>query len=188
MRRNPRFRFLVRASVLFVLLLVAWWFVFLQPVLVVMQYATRVELSAFFSDVVSSPDGSWDLTGIPEGGGSFRYHLGAEVLNQLAAGLPLFWALILAARWNQDSRRILATGTLALLLWINFSVLFQGRLLVVMLTAPPGMLKEKLYLASTVHIWFVSTVLPILLALDHRAGPRKLLFPAPAVDRPAIAA
>ncbi len=176
MKRDPRFRFLVRASLLFLVLLVVWWFVFLKPVMVVMQYATRVELSALFSSVLSNENGGWDLIGVPEGGASFRYHLGAEVLNQLAAGLPLFWALILAARWNSDSWRVFIRGTLALLLWINFSALFQCRLEVVMLTAPPGILKEKLFMVSTVHVWFVSTVLPILLALDGRAETRKLLF------------
>src|SRR5256885_507823 len=98
MPRDPRIRFLLRASALLLLMLVVWWFALLKPLLMVQSVPVRWELGSEVSDVRLEPDGKWLLQTTQETDpGHYAYFaLTPQTINLLTIGLPVFWALILA--------------------------------------------------------------------------------------------
>jgi hypothetical protein len=148
---SPQFRFLLRASGLFIVLLAVWWWLLVSPMLAGLQVSTRAALwllpgGRSASGVTVQPNGDWLLrVPLPEflakqdavqrafgrapgappvNVRSFRLAIADRIPTFFTLGFPLFWALVLAAPRPRRLWRALAIGTSLLALLAQLSLLF----------------------------------------------------------------
>jgi hypothetical protein len=129
---KPHTRFLLRGSSLLAAMLVLWWFVLLNPLL----YLLRESASAFAGMVLgrsSNPfitetsTGDWTVEapleavapGTPEHPAPIQVHsidfdMARSDAGAFTFGLPVYWAIVLAAPGIRRSLRPLLLGTLAM--------------------------------------------------------------------------
>lgn len=119
---KPHARFLLRGSALLITLLTIWWFVLQIPMGFLLKKSAQA-LGALAFDVPSSrflteaPNGDWtfevpiDFTAAAIHYHSIDFDLARSDAGAFTFGLPVFWAIVLAAPWTARSRGTLAKGT-----------------------------------------------------------------------------
>lgn len=174
-RLSPQTRFLLRASMYFAGSLAVWWFLLLAPLLAWTRIATDVLLNGIpgaplDTGVTVAPGKIWVLQApVPAGSQwrNVRLETAERLPAQLTVGLPLFWAIVLAAPRPRRLRWILLGGSAALLLVPPLGLLLYAAHVVQLYVYPntPALPRAAIaaadYMASTV----VPYVLPVLLAL-----------------------
>jgi hypothetical protein len=115
-----QFRFLLRASLLFIALLALWWFVLRLPLLDWVQFSAEFILQHLPG--VHSPTGVnieagrvWNLQVPVPGGRSIHLLAEERIPTQYTVGLPLFWAVLFAGPWSRRLLRAFVIGTAILL-------------------------------------------------------------------------
>jgi hypothetical protein len=148
---SPQLRFLLRGSVLFIVMLAVWWWLLLSPMLAGLRASTRAMLwlspgGRASSGVSVQPDGDWMLRvplpgfvakqeavqkaygrapGAPEVSvRSVRLVVAERLPTFFTLGFPLFWALVLAAPRPHRLGRALGVGTAVLAVLSQLSLLF----------------------------------------------------------------
>jgi hypothetical protein len=172
---SPQYRFLLRASLAFAALLVVWWFVLLGPLLAWTRFSTDFLLNALpgaplKTGATVSAEGVWVMQAPVKVGGvwrNVRVEAGRRLPTQLTIGIPLFWAILLAAprtkrfwrAWVLGSAILLAIPPAGLLLYAAHVV----QLYVFPNTAAPlrAALAAADYVASTAAPYLA----PVLVAL-----------------------
>jgi hypothetical protein len=135
---SPQSGFLLRASLSFAALLIAWWFALLPPLLGWTRLSTDFVLNAvpgapLKTGVEVTPEGLWVLQAPVKVGGlwrNVRVETGRRLPTQLTIAMPLFWAILLAApqpwrsprRWLGGSALVLAIPPCGLLLYATHVV------------------------------------------------------------------
>jgi hypothetical protein len=147
---SPQFRFLLRGSSLFIVILALWWWVLLSPMLAGLRLSTGAVLwmlpgGRSTSGVTVETGGEWMVrVPIPEfvakqdavqraygrapGAApvkvrSFKLEVADRVPTFFTLSFPLFWALVLAAGRTPRLWRVLAMGTVLLALLAQLSLL-----------------------------------------------------------------
>lgn len=123
-RLSPQSAFLVRVLPLLAVLLALWWFALLPLLLGWERASTDLLLGAFpdaplQTGVNVTPAGIWSVQAPARVNGvtrNIRVELPQRLPIQLTLGVPLFWAVILAAPRIPGFWRPMAAGTAALLL------------------------------------------------------------------------
>ena len=177
-RVSPQLRFLIRGSGLLFAMLALWWWVLLGPLLIGMRLSTDAALwllpgGRSASGVTVEPDGGWRIRvplpawlakqdevqkafgrvpgGPPVAVRSFSLAVAERVPKFFTLGLPLFWAIVLAAPRASRPWRAAAIGT--------------GVLAVI------GLLSLLLYTAysieSTLHLFRSTVVLTVWNAVEY---------------------
>lgn len=126
---KPQARFLLRGSALLIVLLVLWWFVLLTPLLWVTKAGAGVSGALVFGGpshwITETADGDWtvevplDATMLPPPGRpgpptnvhSIGFDLARSDAGAFTFGLPVYWALVLAAPGIRRCLRPLILGT-----------------------------------------------------------------------------
>jgi hypothetical protein len=123
---SPQFRFLARALVLFIGLVGLWWFVLLSPMLEGLRITTGFLLRTLpggdrGGNILVDANQNWvlraPLPAAHDATGRRRFvrlAIPPRVPNLFTLGLPLFWAVVLAAPGTRRLWRILAIGTTVL--------------------------------------------------------------------------
>lgn len=188
--RNPQSRFLLSAVAAFALLLPAWWFLMMGPLLAWARLSTDVVLNAVpgapLKTGVAAPErGVWAIQAPVKVAGvwrNVRVETGERLPRQLTVCFPLFWAILFAAGEWRTSWRGWIGGT-ALLLAIPPAGLLLYTAHVVQIYVFPGAaawsragLAAADYVASTVAPY----VAPVLLAVAVHPGLRRRVL---AMDR-----
>ncbi len=173
MRRpgSPQSRFLLRASLFFAAMLLAWWFVLLGPLLAWTRVSTDFTLNvlpgaSLKTGATVNTDGVWVVQAPVKVAGvwrNIRVEAGKRLPTQLTIGIPLFWAILLAAPKPQPLRRlwrIWAAGTGILLAIPPAGLLLYAAHVVQMYVFPgaPPALRAALAAAD----YFTSTAAPYL--------------------------
>lgn len=153
--RSPQSRFLLRACLFFVGMLLAWWFILIGPLLTWTRFSTDFALNilpgaSLKTGASINSEGVWVLQAPVKVAGvwrNIRVEAGRRLPTQLTICIPLFWAILLAAprpRGIVSLWRIWALGN-ALLLMIP----------------PVGLL---VYAAHVVQIYVFPGAAPVLRA------------------------
>jgi hypothetical protein len=148
---SPQFRFLLRGSSLLLLFLALWWWVLLTPLLAGMRFSTDLVLrllpgGSTAAGVTVDSRGDWTLRvpiseslakqdsvqrefvrtpgAPPVKIRSFKLAVAERIPTFFTLGLPLFWALVLAAPRTSRLWRVMAGGTALLALLAMISLLF----------------------------------------------------------------
>jgi hypothetical protein len=132
MNLPPATRFLLRGSALVVVLLTLWWLAPWNPLLLLLRQAARVSGAMLLSPTLSITEianGDWTfevpleatlprtLTNpVPEQIHSIDFDLARSDAGAFSFGLPVFWAVMLAAPGLRRNLRPLLLGTLAMAL------------------------------------------------------------------------
>jgi hypothetical protein len=199
MMRRPPVRFLARASLLFLAMLVLWGAFLLDP----LRAGLRLFTAAVFwlipggsAEVATLPNGDWSLKmpvpaaigrqpGVQEmfrysstdnntrrwnsqGPGTIHVRSATVVIEGkypmlFTAGLPFFWALLLAAGWTGRTPRALVLGSTTLFSTAVLSLVF--------FTISAGLKNMYLVNDSTVRLmldagsYFIVNVIPYLMPL-----------------------
>jgi hypothetical protein len=113
-------RFVLRASILFIALLVFWWFVLRLPLLDWVQFSAEFILQHLPG--VHSPTSVnieagrvWNLQVPVPGGHSIHLKAEERLPTLYTVALPLFWAVLIAGPWSRRLLRSFAIGTAILL-------------------------------------------------------------------------
>lgn len=129
---SPQSRFLLRASVFLVGLLVLWWFVLVPPLLAWTRLSTDFILNAIpgaplKTGVTVNPEGVWVVQApvkVAAVWRNVRVDSARRLPTQLTIALPLFWAILLASRlrsaprWLAGSVILLTIPPVGLLLYV----------------------------------------------------------------------
>jgi hypothetical protein len=106
---NPKTQFLLRGSILLIASLTLWWFVLLDPLLLLLRWS--VELTGGSGQVVGlTASGDWTFH-FTAGRQVVYFDIPREDVRTFTFGLPVFWAIILAAGDLRRALRPLAIGT-----------------------------------------------------------------------------
>jgi hypothetical protein len=185
-RVSPQTRFLLRASLIFICLLVFWWFLLLPPLLGSVRVCTDVILNwlpgaNLQTGVELRPDNVWVLA-VPVSMGGIRRNVRVEapprLPTQLTIGLPLFWAIILAAPWCKGVWRSLAAGTALLMALPPVGLLVYAAHVVRIYVYPhaPPLVEYVLAVADYVASTVAPYVGPVLLALTLHGELRRTIL------------
>jgi hypothetical protein len=183
---SPQTRFLIRASLLFGAFLVVWWFALLPPLLGWTRISTDMLLNAFpgaplNTGVLVLPGDVWVLQAPIRINGqtrNVRVETAQRLPSQLTMAIPLFWAIVLAARRTPRTWRTLAVGSAVLLLLPPLGLLIYAARIVQIYVYPnaSALLVRSMagadYVASTVAPY----VGPVLLALGLDAELRAAIL------------
>jgi hypothetical protein len=173
--RSPQSRFLARASLCFATLLAAWWFVLLPPLLGWTRLSTDFLLNAvpgapLKTGVTVSPEGVWAMQAPIKVAGvwrNVRVETGRRLPRQLTIGMPLFWAILLAAPRTRRAFRVWLGGSALLLLIPPAGLILYAAHVAQIYVFPNlagparGAIGAADYVASTVAPYFG----PVLIAL-----------------------
>jgi len=129
---NPQTRFLLLGSALLTGMLILWWFVLLNPLLFLLRGAVQVCGGAVFSgrselSVTEAPSGDWTFevpleatlprsleNPTPQQMHSIDFDLARSDAGAFTFGLPVYWAIMLAAPGIRRNLRPLLLGTMAM--------------------------------------------------------------------------
>jgi hypothetical protein len=201
-RGRPQVRFLARGSLLLAGMLALWWLALRGPLLDWVQFSAEILLQSIpgvraATGVTIGAGGVWELqVPVPADSETIR-RLGPEarfrsVRIQVAdwiptldtAGLPLYWAIWLAAPWSRRWGGLL-TGTGILLAVAPFSLLSYTAHVVQVNLYPqaPAALAAAIAFADHLTGTVVPFLLPVVLALGlHRGLRAMILFGEPEPD------
>jgi hypothetical protein len=193
-----QFRFLLRASLLFLALLALWWFVLRPPLLDWVQFSADLILQHLPG--VHSPTGVhieagrvWNLQVPVPGGRSVHVRAEERIPTIYSVGLPLFWAVLFAGPWSRRLLRAWAIGTAILLPIPAFCLLVYAAHVVKLnlyRSAAPA-LGYTLNFVDYVGVNFMPYLFPPLLALALYPDLRSIVLtgtpfaPEPAAKAPA---
>jgi hypothetical protein len=203
---SPQFRFLLRGSALFIVLLALWWWVLLGPMLAGLRVSTSVALwllpgGRTASGVTIAPDGGWILR-VPMPGfvarqdavqkaygrapgappvnvRSFRLAIARRIPTFFTLSFPLFWALVLAGQQTRLWWRPLAVGTalLAILAQLQLLVYAVYSIQSTLHLAEADPAKTIWYAVEYLNVNVVPYAAPILIAPWLHPGLRAQIFP-----------
>ena len=129
---SPATRFLLRGSVLVAILLALWWLVPFNPLLFVLRKTVGFSGSFLFAGsaaftVTEADNGDWtfqvpleatlprtDVNAAPQQINSIDFDLARSDEGAFTFGLPVFWAVVLAAGNVRRNLRAMLLGTLAM--------------------------------------------------------------------------
>jgi hypothetical protein len=173
MRRpgSPQSRFLLRASLFFAAMLLAWWFVLLGPLLAWTRVSTDVALNVLPGATLKTgatvnADGVWVVQAPVKVAGAWRnirVEAGRRLPTQLTIGIPLFWAILLAAprpRERGKLWRIWAAGSAILLAIPPAGLLLYAAHVIQMYVFPAAAPPLRAIVAAADY--FTSTAAPYL--------------------------
>jgi len=152
--RRPQFRFLLRASLLLIAMLVLWGAVLLDPLRAGLRLFTVAALwcipgDGSVTEAAIQPNGDWSLRvpmpaaiarqepvqrmfgraskdAAPIAVRSLKLVIEGKYPVLFTAGLPFYWALILASGWNWRRGRLLLEGSGALFALAVVSLVFYA--------------------------------------------------------------
>ena len=172
--RSPQSRFLLRASLAFLVLLVVWWFVLLGPLLAWARFSTDFLLSALpgaplRTGVTVTPEGVWVVQAPVKVSGTWRnvrVESGRRLPVQLTIGFPLLCAILLAAPGPRRTKAWLGGTALLLAVQPAGLILYTAHVVQIYVfpnLAPPlrGALAAADYFTSTAAPYLA----PVLIAL-----------------------
>ena len=206
MTRRPQVRFLIRAGLLLVCMLALWGALLLDPLRAALRWCTAAAIWAIPGDgsvasVTIDPNGDWSLrlpvpavvarqdavqqmfgraskSAPPVKVRSLKLTIEGKYPVLFTAGLPFYWALLLASGWNWRRWRMLVEGSAILfglaVASLTFHVIREALRNLHLATGNPGkfLLDSGQYFVINV----VPYMAPLLLALYQDAGLRKLVF------------
>lgn len=176
---SPQSRFLLRASVCFAAMLVAWWFILLGPLLAWSRFSTDFVLNALpgaplKTGATVSPEGVWVLQAPVRVGGvwrNIRVEASRRLPTQLTVGIPLFWAILLAAPRTRRAWRPWCVGSAILLAVPPAGLLLYAAHVVQIYVFPNAAAPLRAVIAAADY--FASTaapyLAPVLVALAFHA-------------------
>ena len=184
---SPQGRFFLRGSALLILMLVIWWFALLQPLLFLLRVSAETCGSVAFGvshDLVTvTASGNWTFrvplelimansNGQP---GAVRIHsidfdLSRSDAIAFTFGLPVFWAIMLAASGIRRSLPALLSGTILLaileiILLLVFVEVSARKVALQMAESGDGAAKWFLHFAEYLLVSVIPYVAPFLIAL-----------------------
>jgi hypothetical protein len=199
---HPGFRFLARCAVFSVATISLWYFALLGPLLGAMRVSTEVLLSlapASYSSagITADANGDWGTKiSMPSGkvppwlsqyvpadrpsprAVAVQLTIPRGMLGYFTLGLPLFWAVLLAAPRSKRFWRALAFGTTILAATaLLFCPITIGHAAAPYLWAPGSWIGFALDVASYLGSYAVPYVAPFLLAVLLLPELRKILLP-----------
>jgi len=135
---RPHSRFLLRGSALLIVLLTVWWLLLLNPMLSMLRGSVEVFGGlllggSFRPHVVETPSGGW---GFQVHGVGFDMPRSGVIT--FSFGLPVYWAIILAAPGLRRSLRPLILGTALLAMLETVLLLLLVELVARNTLRPPG--------------------------------------------------
>ena len=218
MPRRPQFRFLLRASLLLIAMLVLWGAVLLDPLRAALRLFTVAAIwlipgDASVIEAAIQPNGDWSLR-LPMPAAIARLEPIQQMFGRTStfgptsknlapinvrslklviegkypvlftAGLPFYWALILASGWTWRRGRVLLRGSGVLFVIAAASLVFYVIRTAIKNThlingGPIGFLLDS---GEYFAINLVPYVAPLLLALYLDVDLRALVFSRPAGD------
>jgi hypothetical protein len=201
-RTSPQLRFLLRGSLLVIVMLTAWWLVLLDPLLDGLRLSTSVALHLLPGDgskaeAIDDPAGNW-IVQVPIPGFVERSNAVQKMFNPaqrpvhapsltLAVSrdvpvlfslvFPLFWAAALAAPWSARTWKIIAIGTFlvylqAVLAIVIYSVYTIDR----NIAYTTGAANAVINFCEYINMYVAPYAIPILLALALNADLRTQIF------------
>jgi len=200
MRRSgsPQSRFLLRASLFFAAMLLAWWFVLLGPLLAWTRVSTDFALNilpgaTLKTGATVNAEGVWVVQAPVRVAGvwrNIRVEAGRRLPTQLTIGMPLFWAILLAAPGLRKTGRLLriwGAGSVILLAIPPAGLLLYAAHVVQMYVFPGA--APPLRAAVAAADYFTSTaapyLTPVLVAVAlHPELRRQVLTDDPPVPNP----
>jgi hypothetical protein len=178
---SPQAKFLLRGSVLLIAFLILWWFVLLDPLLLLLRWSA--EVAGGSGQVVSlTASGDWTFHFVA---GSRLVYFDiprADVLT-FTFGLPVFWAILLAAGDLRRSLRPLAIGTVLVAATETLMLLALARLAARKVAARMAPGAQDAFGGWLAHVgeYLVVDVLPyaapFLIALALHRGLRSQILP-----------
>jgi len=197
---SPQSRFLLRASLFFAVMLLAWWFVLLGPLLAWTRVSTDFALNilpgaTLKTGATVTAEGVWVVQAPVKVAGvwrNIRVEAGRRLPTQLTIGIPLFWAILLAAPRSREIGRlwrIWAAGNAILLAIPPVGLLLYAAHVVQMYVFPGA--SPVLRAALAAADYFASTAAPYLtpvlaaVALHPELRSQVLMDHDPPVPKPA---
>lgn len=189
---RPPGRFFLRASGLLILLLVIWWFFLLQPMLFLLHASAETCGGMVFGAdshelVTVTASGDWsfrvpldlvvrDLNGQPGAAQvhSIDFDIPRSDVIAFTFGLPVFWAIILAAPGIRRSLPPLLFGTLLMaileiVLLLVFVEISARKVALQLAQSQNGMAKWFLHFAEYLLVSIIPYLAPFVIALSvHR--------------------
>lgn len=178
---SPQAKFLLRGSALLIALLILWWFVLLDPLLVLLRWSAELAAgSGQRIGVSASGDWTFHLAGA---GRNIEFDIPRAGVLSFTFSLPAFWALMLAAGDLRRSWRSLAIGTVLMVAVETLMLLGLARLALRDIAArlTPGENDALYNWLSHIGEYVIITVLPyaapFLIALALHRGLRSQVLP-----------
>lgn len=196
---NPQTRFLARASLLVILLLVFWWFILINPLTSLLKGSVQIFGSMFWGGAASelikeTPSADWSvdfpldfsLPQPPPQSGIRQVHsVGFDIprssVISFTFGLPVFWALILAAPGLRDHWQAALWGTLSIiaietLLVLIFADISAHRVADQLSHSETDLSKWFLHLGEYLVVNVIPFIAPLLVALTlHKELQQQIL-------------
>jgi hypothetical protein len=196
-------RFLIKASALMIALLVAWWFVLLNPLLFLLRGCGQIAIG-----ITEAPSGEWNLRiplefTVPAEGGtpasqvhSIDFSIARADVIAFTFSLPVFWAIALAAPGLRRNLRALLWGTLAtaameIALLLLYAEITARNAAVQLTHAPDGLGKWFLHFGEYMVVSVIPYAAPFVIAIALHRELRREIFswgsapaPVPAAEPP----
>ena len=201
---KPQARFLLRASAALLALSAVWWLVLVNPLLAGFRHAADFAGTILFGraprDLISeTPSGDWNIcVPVSDLVGNSRIHsiefdLARSGPTVFTFGLPVFWALVLAARPHGHLLRHLIAGTgltavVELIIFLVFLRTYVGALQVQANVTQSGLTKWFFDFTFYVELNAAPVAAPFLVALGLHAGLRNQVLGQKTLSREAAAA
>jgi len=201
-RTSPQLRFLLRGSLLVVVMLTAWWMLLLDPLLSALRVSTGLALhllpgNGSTAHVSNDPFGNWILQ-VPQPGfvqrsdavqkmfdpavrpvrlPSLKLAVARDVPVLFSLVFPLFWAAALAGPFSRRTWKILLAGTgLVYLISIGCVILYSVYMIDRNLGYTTGAPNVVLNFFEYLNMYVVPYAAPLLIALALNADLRAQIF------------
>jgi len=205
-RTNPQLRFLLRGSLLVVVMLIVWWMFLLDPLLDALRVSTGLALhlapgNGSTARAIDDPAGNWvlvvplpafvqrsaavqkmfDPAIRPVRLPSLKLAISRDVPVLFSLVFPLFWAAALAAPFNRRTSKILLAGT-ALVYFISVGsiILYSVYMIDRNLGYTTGAANTVLNFFEYLNMYVVPYAAPLLVALALNSDLRAQIFSGPA--------
>ena len=201
-RTSPQLRFLLRGSLLVVVMLTAWWMFLLDPLLGALRVSTALALHLAPGDgstahATNDPSGNWvlqvplpafvqrsdavqkifDPALRPVRLRSLKLAIARDVPVLFSLVFPLFWAAALAAPFSRRTWKILLAGTaLVYLISIGCIILYSVYMIDRNLAYTTGASNTVLNFFEYLNMYVVPYAAPLLIALALNADLRAQIF------------
>jgi hypothetical protein len=208
---KPQTRFLLLGSALLTGMLILWWFVLLNPLLFLLRGAVEVSGGAVFSGrsaltVTEAPSGDWTFevpleatlprsleSPTPRQMHSIDFDLARSDAGAFTFGLPVYWAIMLAAPGIRRNLRPLLLGTLAMAvleiaLLLVTAEIYAHKALAQLLPSQDPLGNWFLHFSEYLSVSAIPYVIPFAVALSmHRELRGQIFHWASAAPLPAEA-
>ena len=201
-RTSPQLRFLLRGSLLVVVMLTVWWMLLLDPLLGALRVSTGLVLRLVPGDgstahATNDPSGNWvlqvplpafvqrsnavqkmfDAAIRPVRLPSLKLAISRDVPVLFSLVFPLFWAAALAAPFSRRTWKILLGGTaLVCLISIGCIILYSVYMIDRNLGYTTGAPNAVLNFFEYLNMFVVPYAAPLLIALALDADLRSQIF------------